>query len=181
MQFTRADIAEWALFESPFNINWMRIEATAAYPWHQREFDSLPPGQVISQWHILNVLNDDLLAKVFNRMSLLDLTNAANVYVHFYRLAKIVFDSKFKRTVNIDFFYSECSRRRDIKAIFRNFGSSIQSIHVIQSKAPESYDRTLKYVSKHTPPALKELHIYDFNFFERQKLNSSIVYQNRNT
>lgn len=77
IQFESADAAEAVISRSSHRIRsfFFCVKAKAAYHWHQPDFVPMQPNQNDDS-HILNALDDDCLRVIFERMSLLDLTNA---------------------------------------------------------------------------------------------------------
>lgn len=86
--------AKIVISQSPHHIDGSDYSVQASYPWHQPDYIHTPTDQD-SDLHILNI-PEDCLRLEFDRMSLMDLTNAAYVCKQFQTLAKIAFNTKLK-------------------------------------------------------------------------------------
>lgn len=174
VQFKLADVAETVILKSPFKIGELNVEVKAAYPWHQPDFIHMPPDQQ-SDSHILNV-PDDCFRIIFNRMSLLELTNAANVCTRFQKLAQVAFDSKFKGIVKIRSYSEFANRPSAFEKMLRTFGASIHSIDISTMSVGMNDVDVLELIGKHTTLALKNLRLEGFNFHSQMKKIARLLF-----
>lgn len=111
IEFKMAETAEIVLSTGKHCIEDCDVQIKAAEPWHQPD-------------HILNALDDFCLRLILSNLSLVNLTNAANVCVRFNQQAKAVFSAKYKR-LNL----TKCSIE-EAKNSIQTFGSLAHSIDI---------------------------------------------------
>lgn len=155
-----AETAEKVLSTGKHCIEDCDVQVEEAEPWHQPD-------------HILNILDDNCLRVILSNLSLVDLTNAANVCVRFNQQSKAVFSAKYKR---LDL--TECSNEEAKKSI-QTFGSLAHSIDIegfppsvtyLSSEygeciwGPENNSEILSMIDLYCTSALSELKLIEFDF-----------------
>lgn len=110
-----------------------------------------------SNSHILNALIDDCLRKIFQYLTVFDLARVADTCVHFNKLAKTVFNSKFK---HLDC-YSNFFEKNNVLLTLLTFGSSIQSLNLSSYVVVELVFHMLYWKCK----KLKKLTLFDVYYY----------------
>ncbi|XP_031623173.1 uncharacterized protein LOC116340690 [Contarinia nasturtii] len=137
-----------------------------------------PPDEGSSS-NILAALNDDCLSAVFQHLELMDLTSAAQVCVHFQKLAQETFKIKFK-ILQLELKSKSISKitmkREEVEMILRNFSPVIQSLKVDSINFNIDDDSSffmlpinspyLRLISKYGLTQLRELELSNFKVKE---------------
>lgn len=109
---------------------------------------------------LLDTLDDDCLRGIFMYLTLLDLSNVAEVCVRFNQHANSAFNAKYRQIVIIDENFELNGQLDETEAVLRNFGPSIHSMSIIST---DIYFRTaaaaVQMINHQTTPALTELHL----------------------
>lgn len=104
-----------------------------------------PPDQD-SPKHILNVLNDDCLSAIFEKLHFSTLIAVANVCIRFNGIAKNAFSSKYKfRKINIlDLEWNRQPTLSQVNRFLNEFGSSITSLSLLKRSVGRYSRRDIK-------------------------------------
>lgn len=119
-----------------------------------------PPPAQDSPKHILSLLNNHCLCKIFEEFDhLADFDSIARVCIRFNEVAKLVFPPKIRsRWINFDDFVFDDGHLHDsitsaqIENFLYNFGSSIESLSIRPfyfEKIPNTMNLVLKMIHKH--------------------------------
>lgn len=165
IEFKKVEAAERILAAVNHCIEDCHVKVKAADPWHQ-------PKQ------ILNALNEHCLLEILSKLSLVDLTNAANVCKLFNLRARAVFSTKYQR-LNL----TKCSIEQ-AKNVIQTFGSLTHSIEINGFPesvtctsndyygspdviyGPENDSEILSMIDSCCTGALRELKLIDYDFEE---------------
>lgn len=161
IEFKMAETAEIVLSTGKHCIEDCDVQIKAAEPWHQPD-------------HILNALDDFCLRLILSNLSLVNLTNAANVCVRFNQQAKAVFSAKYKR-LNL----TKCSIE-EAKNSIQTFGSLAHSIDIegfpptVETHqaseyvdciwGPENNSEILSMIDSFCTSVLSEIKLIEFDF-----------------
>lgn len=116
---------------------------------------------------LLNILNDDCLRKIFQYLTLLDLSNAAEVCVCFNHHANDAFKTKYRHVLKIDTKSELNGHLNETEAVLRNFGPLIHSLSIVsEAENHEIAIRAVRMINQRNTPALKELHLSGINVTE---------------
>lgn len=170
IEFKKTESAEKVLAAASHCIEDCHVEVKAAEPWHQPK-------------HILNALDDRCLHKILSNLSLVDLTNAANVCVRFNLQARTVFSTKYQRLDLIEYAIEKA------KNIIQTFGSLAHSIDIKAFPEsvtdygdgniifdPKDYSEILSMIDSCCTPVLRELKLIEYDFEDthyNEKLHGS--------
>lgn len=111
-----------------------------------------------------DILNDDCILQIFQRVRLIDLCSAADVCVRFKDLAKSVFSKQYKQ-LNIT---RDLGSDRHIASLARNFGSSFNSVTF--DKCYIISDKAINLLSKYCTESLQTMH---FHFVPEEVSNTN--------